>query len=182
MNKIFAGCLLLVLGALSAPAHAESLVGVNGSQYLLDRASPGAMRITELGTKVMKRRMYSLMCKWTYAAQGGASGTSLSLLDKNGKACVLPSGAIIRDVLFDFSTAATSGGSATLSVGTAQNGAGFKSALAVASATGLVAGIPVGTAATAIKLTADRTPTLTVSAATLTAGVMNAYIQFQLPE
>jgi hypothetical protein len=55
-------------------------------------------------------------------------------------------------------------------------------ATAFSAYTGLVAGVPVGTAATAIKLTADVKPTITIATAALTAGKLNVHIKYQISE
>lgn len=120
----------------------------------------------------------SLKCKYDFAVQGGAIG-AINLKDENGGNATIPDNAIIQHVLIDVITAPTSGGSATLAID-AQSAGDLRTALAVASFTGILAGNPVDTAASAIKLTADRAVTLTVATAALTAGVFNVYVRYTL--
>jgi ABC-type dipeptide/oligopeptide/nickel transport system permease subunit len=140
------------------------------------------MQKHQLGKKLMLQREYSVKCVYSYAVSGGTTTTTISLLDEDGRACVIPNKAIVRDVLIDVVTAPTSNGSATIALGTGQAANDIKTATGYGSFSALMAGIPVGTAATAIKMTADRTPIVTVATAALTAGKMNVHIKYQLSE
>ncbi len=116
-----------------------------------------------------------------FSVVGGAIGT-LALQDEQGVAAVLPVGSLILSVIFDFVTAVTSGGAATVSFG-CTSAVDLLAATAKASLTGLVAGIPVMTAATAVKVSTGTATlarrnfsvvaqplTATVATAALTAG------------
>lgn len=118
----------------------------------------------------------TLKVQYNFAVQGGAIGT-LSLLDDQGNAAIIPNKAIIAQVYIDWLTPCTSGGSATISL-QANSAGDLLNALAVASATGITAGIPVGTAGTMVKATADRTLKLVIATAALTAGVANIFVDF----
>ncbi len=107
---------------------------------------------------------------YDFAFHGGAIGAILLPL-------ALPANAIIFDGVIDVVTAPTSGGSATIALGF-NTATDMKAATAIASYTGLVALVPVGTAATAVKLTADRQLTLTVATAALTAGKVNFFFKY----
>jgi hypothetical protein len=137
----------------------------------------GVTSFTGLGT-ALDKHVNSLKCTYDFANQGGAIG-DIALKDFAGNNAVIPSGAIIRDVIIYVETALTSGGSATIAV-KAQSAADLKAATAVASYSlaAVLAGVPVGTAATAIALTADRTVTITVAVAALTAGKMHVYVDY----
>ncbi len=108
---------------------------------------------------------------YDFAVDGGA--TTL-ITPAAGVNYIIPSGSIIIGGVIDILTTFTSGGSATISVGLsagASGAAALKAATAVASWTaGLMAIIPLFTAATMIKMTANGTVTLTVAVAALTAG------------
>lgn len=117
-----------------------------------------------------------LKCVYSFAIQGGAVST-IKLLDDQGNAAILPSKAIITGVYCDFYTAFTSGGSATVALG-ANTTVDLLAATAVASCTGLVAGIPVSTAATSVKLTAQRQIAMTIAVAALTAGLANIFVEY----
>lgn len=166
---------------LSVSAFADSLAVTNAAQYDLNRFSPGAFSARQFGTKMMKQREYSVKCVYDFSVDGGAIG-AITLKDEQGKACVLPNKAIIRDVLIDVVTAPTSLGLATIALGAGVSAVDLKAATAIAAYTGLVAGIPVGSAATAIKLSADQSPIATIAVAALTAGKLNVHILYQLSE
>ncbi len=183
MKKYFEG-LYLALVALALCASnvwALSSSEVGSAEHKLNQASPGAMAETQLGTTLFREQVHTLKAVYDFAKQGGAVGT-VSLLGPDGKAAVLPKGAIVRDCLIDVLTAPTSGGSPTIALGTGQTGTDLKAATAIASYTGLVVCIPIGTAATAIKLTADRTSTATIATAALTAGKFNVLIHYELSD
>lgn len=114
------------------------------------------------GVKV-KRFTYS------FAANGGAQG-DVALTAVDG---ALPSGALVIDAWADVTVVFTSGGAATVAVKT-QAAADTNAADAISgapwSATGLKRMDALAAANGGIKLTADRTPVLTVGAADLTAG------------
>jgi hypothetical protein len=112
-----------------------------------------------------------VVATYDFAKHGGAVGT-VTLDD-----AVLPDNAIITQVWIDVITAPTSGGAATIAL-TAQSAADLKAATAIASYTGVVAGVPVGTAATAIKLTAERIVTATIATAALTAGKLKVFVEY----
>lgn len=150
-------------------------------EYQLNRGTE-AMRRAQLGTQITQHKVQVLKAVYDFSLQGGSSAGAVSLLDADGKAAVLPNKAIIKNVLIDVVTALTSGGSATVAIGSGQAANDLKAALAIASYTGRVAGVPVNTAATAIKLTANRTPTVTIATAPLTAGKLNIFIEYLLSD
>jgi hypothetical protein len=133
-----------------------------------------------LGTQLVSNKIQLLKCQYDFSKQGGVVGT-ISLKGPDGANCALPTKAIVNDVLIDVLTAPT-GATATIAVGTGQATNDIKAATAVASFTGLMDGVPVGSAATSIKLTADRTPTMTIATANLTAGKFNVFIEYLLSE
>ncbi len=175
--------LSLVLSFSGLTASALTQDQVQKAQFELNKASPNGMAVNKLGTIVMQREKQVLKATYNFSTQGGVFGSAITLKDGvTGADASLPKGAVVSDCLLDFRTAATSLGSATLSFSTGQSAADLKSALAVASATGLVTCIPVGTAATAIKLTANRTPTLTINSVSLTAGYVNVFIEYWMSD
>jgi hypothetical protein len=172
--------LISILAVLMASAAHADLASVNAATFQLDHGNLRA--INQVGTSVYKSRVHSAKCTYDFAVSGGSSSANIKLLDSKGQPCSLPNKAIIRDVLIDVITAPTSGGSATISLGSGVTAVDFKALTAIASYTGLVAGIPVGSAATAIKLAADQTPVAKIAVAPLTAGKFNVQIQYQLSE
>ncbi len=126
---------------------------------------------------------------YDFSVQGGVQGL-IKLLDEQGNPAVLPNGSLIMSVIIDHVTALTSGGSATIALG-ANSTNDLKAATAVASWTGLLAGVPVMTAATAVKVASGTVPiqrnnfyavgkaiTITVATADLTAGKFYAHVVF----
>jgi hypothetical protein len=119
-----------------------------------------------------------LQAVWDFSVQGGAVG-DIDLLDVFGKKALLPSGALIRDIAVHVETLVTSGGAATLAL-KSEGAADLLGATAVASfaANANLDGVPVGTAATVVRLTAERTLKLTVAVTALTAGKVHAFVDY----
>ncbi len=137
--------------------------------------APSAIDGLKLGD-IVSRELRTMVATYDFSVQGGAIG-SVNLKDLNGVDAKLPESAIIWHSLIDVITAPTSGGSATIAF-SAQSAGDIKAALAYGSYSGIVAGIPTGSAANAIKLTADRTLSATIATAALTAGKINVIIQY----
>ena len=117
---------------------------------------------------------------YDFSVLGGAVGT-IALLDRFGEKAKLPAGAIIKSVLINVETAATSGGLATLAF-SSEGAADLKAATAVASFSGdaLLDGVPDNTAANAILLTAERNISLVVAVAALIAGKVHVFCDYVL--
>jgi hypothetical protein len=177
MKQLFS---VLLLAMFAAQANAATQAEINAAQFNFNRGS-AAMAKHQLGTVVFKQRETSMKCTYDFSTQGGAVGT-VNLKAEDGKNCTIPKKAIIRDTLIDVVTAPTSGGSATIAIGSGASATDLKGATAIASYTGLVAGIPIGSAATAIKMAADQNPYITIATAALTAGKLNVHIKYQLSE
>lgn len=174
--------LLVGIALLATPASADGgkQVDLLADLYNLDNSAT-AGPISKLGAKVVRETSHVLKVYYDFSLVGGAVGT-VALKDANGKQPYLPKGAIVRDCIIDTITALTSGGSATVALGTGASGADLKAALGYASYTGRVACIPVGTAATAIKLTSNVQPTATIAAAAVTAGKLAILINYDLSD
>jgi hypothetical protein len=172
---------LIALGlSLFPSAQAATLADNSRLEFEANRINPEIAAKWKLGRILVRREQRLMKCKYDFAVQGGAVST-VNLVDEDGKACVVPKGAIIRDVMIDVITAGTTSASGTMAL-TAQSAGDLKAALAAASYTGLVAGIPVGTAATAIKMTADRTVQGTIATGALTAGKWYVLIEYILSD
>jgi hypothetical protein len=165
------------------------------SAFALDTAKEGALRQVlnstppgapvRLGTQISQGVVRLARANWSYSVQGGSSAADISLVDDEGKPFKLPNKAIIRSVLIDVQTAPTSvgAGASKASIAlTAQTSGDLKAAATVGTYSGLMAGIPVGSAATSIKLTADRTLKLTATTQALTAGKMSVLVEYYLSE
>lgn len=165
-----------ILSLLVLPVLAFATISAE-QEFALNRMNGTAQKYN-LGTNLAKTHGL-VVGKYSYAIQGGSSAADISLLrdlKDTSSTVVIPSGAIIKQVWFDVLTA-PSGGSLAFK---AQTTGDLKASLAAGSWTGIVAGIPVGTAATMIKMTADRTVKMTVGSGTLTQGKINAYIEYDL--
>lgn len=180
MKTFVFSILAFLCAATSALAQTEART--EEVQFKLNHGDIGAFGRDQVGTELIKHREHSLKCVYDFSVSGGSSAANINLLDEVGKACVLPKNAIIRDVLIDVVTAPTSGGLATISLGSGVSAVDFKAATAIATYSGLVAGIPIGSAATAIKLTGDKTPVAKIAVAPLTAGKLNIHIKYQLSQ
>lgn len=116
---------------------------------------------------------------WDFAVHGGAQGT-VNLVDDNGDTVELPDNAIITQVYLDVLEApASAGGDGTIAFG-ANTTTDLKGATDGDTLTGIVAGTPVGTAATMVKLTAARKLTATIGTEALTKGKIAAFVEFVL--
>lgn len=144
----------------------------------LNRASPGAMAKHHLGTRTVSGSIQIAKAKYDIAVQGGGTGTK-DLVGEDGKPVILPDKAVIVDCLIDVLTPGATSASGTVAL-TAQSAGDLKGTTAAASYTGRVACVPVGTAATAIKLTANRTLTYTIATGPLTNGKFWVYVYYIL--
>lgn len=142
----------------------------------IDLSANGTLK----GDFVVLQAKQILRAKYDFSISGGAVG-AIQLLDENGKPAVIPSKCIITKVLVDVITAPTSGGAATIALG-ANTSTDIKAATAIASYTGIVACVPVETAASAVKTTADRIVTATIATAALTAGKFYVMVEYIVSE
>jgi hypothetical protein len=150
-----------------------------------------------LGGQVVRRSVRVFKGTYDFSLQGGAIGT-ISLLDamqtyplsqptllgnsRTFPVLYLPPGFIVLNALIDVITAPTSGGSPTIAISTGVNAGDIKAATAYGSYTGLVAGIPVNTAATAVKVPLTTAQpgsiaTIAIATAALTAGKFNVHLE-----
>lgn len=117
--------------------------------------------------------------QYNFAADGGA----IALITPATN-FTLPANSIITNVIINSTTAVTSAGAATVSIGLSAGGGGAAAFLAATgkatfSVNALVQGIVVPQDATKwIKTTAAGTVTLTVAAAAVTAGVIEIYVHY----
>lgn len=116
---------------------------------------------------------------YDFASDGGAIG-SVNLKDEFGKAWTFPVGSIITRAFLDVITPCTTGASGTLALKV--NGTGdILAATAAASVTGLMDGVPVNTAATAIKVVTSAKPLVaTIATGALTAGKAYIFVEYLL--
>lgn len=178
-NAIVASLLAVISSALIAPSFAALPLPSN-IEFELNRGENFTKNA--LGTQVTTKGVKEMRLYYDFATMGGAVG-AISLQDfYDKKAANLPGKILITGCFIDVLTAPTSGGSATIALGTGQSTTDLKTATAIASYTGIVACVPVGTAATAIKITAAKTtfvvPKITIATAALTAGKLIVHVQY----
>lgn len=130
---------------------------------LITEAMLGAASASGLGVVRYAKSLYD------FAVDGGAIAAILPV-----SGAILPAKAIIQGGVLDIVTTFTSGGSATLALGTSA-GSSANSILAATAVASLTAGIttvliPKFTAATILKMTAAGTLQWTIATATMTAG------------
>jgi hypothetical protein len=114
--------------------------------------------------------------QYSFAVDGGAVGTITPAHNFS-----LPANAVITNVVINSTTAVTSGGSATVALGTTagSTASAFVAATAKASFSinAFVQGVPVPqTSSTFVKMSAAGQLQVTVATAALTAGVIEVYV------
>lgn len=194
MKKFLLRILLTSMGllqvAIPRPALALDFgrVDMDAFAIFLDHGNMNIASRYQMGSQLWTNEQRAVRCTFDFTAVGGAisaismrSSTVVSGVTPL-TTCLIPKGAIVMETLIDTITTPTSGGSATIALSTGQTAADLLAATAIASFTGITAGIPVGTAATAIKITADRTPTATIATAALTAGKFYVIINYNVSQ
>lgn len=107
---------------------------------------------------------------YSFAVDGGAVGV-IALSGATG----IPSGAIVTRSWIEVTTAPTSAGAATISVGV-EGAADIQAAAAISGAPWSTTGVKTGSAT--FKTTAARDVSITIGIAALTAGVFRVYVEY----
>ncbi len=192
MKTIFS---LLAVLLVALPSFAGTQAATKAAETALSTASPQAMQTYQLGSLVVGQKVWVLKAVYDFsvlskvASNAGVSGT-VPLRGLGATSLRLPKGALVTDCVIDVIVDLTGTSSATLSVSTGQTVGDLKTATAVTnytSGSGRIACVPVGSAATSIKLTADRTPSVGIlrqgsSPLAFTAGKMNVLIEYILSD
>ncbi len=135
--------------------------------------------------KALNQKRGVLKCPYDFAVQGGAVST-IKLLDDNGDPAILPLNAIITQVYFHIITAFVSTSNDGTIALTANSSGDLLAAVDAdtlpLSASHPGAGIPIGTAATMVILTAARQISLEIATHAMTAGKANFYVEFVLSD
>lgn len=142
---------------------------------------PDSFAGSGLGT-TLHRTLNCMKAAYSFAVNGGAIST-INLNDDLGNAAILPPNAVITRSFSNWTTLATSLGSATAALGSGASTTDLLAATAKASLTGLVEGVPTGTAATMVALGTTALGyqmSITIATAALTAGVANVYVFYVL--
>lgn len=185
MNK-FISILMLSLVSVSALAiTGPALPLAPEVKELANSGRQGAIQKIKLGSQLVDNKVQVLRAILDVTTIGGvASGSSVTLKDPEGGDATLPDNAIVRQVFIDTITAAASGSGSTptVSFGTDSTPTNFKAATGFTSYSGIVAGIPVGTAATAVKMSADSAVKAQVLAGSLSSGKIDLLIEYLISE
>lgn len=177
--KLFFSILMAFSLASCIPSFADTLSGVKDAQFGLNQGSPNMLQKHQLGTKVMLEKVHVTKAIYDFAVLGGAVGTKI-LRGVDGQPVVLPNKAVIVNCTLQVIT--DGAGAGTIAIGTGQATNDLKAAAnATDYDTGLMACIPVGTAATSILLTADRTMTATIATG-VTQGKFAVIVQYVIGE
>jgi hypothetical protein len=172
---------LLLVGTAQAASLTQA--ETKNAEVCLNKASPECMRKHQLGSLVLSGKKQVMKLSWDYATQGGASGTAMQLRSSaQTSGNYLPKGAIVSDCIIDIRQTIVTANGASMNIGTGQSSADLKNALSASAATGLVACIPVGTAASSVKLTDNRIPQVIFTSGTVTAGQMSVLIEYWLSD
>jgi hypothetical protein len=177
-------------------------------QDIEKRMNLGDLRYAPLqvGSQVVRRSVRVFKGVFDFAIQGGAIGTinlydqalapvtkpgmnlNVATLSSKYQPLVLPASFIILNVIIDVLTAFSTTGSPTVAFSSGVAANDIKTATATSSLTvGLVAGIPVNTAASAVKVPATQAapgaiPNVVVAVAALTAGKANVHFDGYLSD
>lgn len=179
--------LTLTLFLLSVNAYAASgdTVDTNRLRDVLNGTPPGAA--VRLGTKLVDRTLRTVRAKYDFSILGGFSTQSVggyALLDEENKPLKIPQNAIIRNVLVDVTGTVNSVSSlARISLGVNTPG-DLKVATAPTSYSSgsILAGVPVNTAATAIKVQGDESVVATITTNDLRSGKFFVIVDYSIAE
>jgi hypothetical protein len=129
------------------------------------------------------RRLKEAKGEYDFAAAGGAQGViTLRASADDSLGNQIPAGSVIEGGYLEVDTVPTSGGAATISVGS-EAAADIVAAAAISGApwstTGRKSIVPAFTGATTVKTTVSRALNITVATADLTAGKFRAVIFYR---
>lgn len=174
-----------LIALLVAGSSFGALPVTSGGAYQLDRASKLNLD-QKVGTNLYNAQQFGMKAVWSYAIQGGAANSDLTLQDPSGAAAKLPTGAIIKDCMIDVVTTPTSSTSSGTLAFSSNAVADLKAAAlghtGYLSSTGEYACIPDGTVGNAIQMASEATLKVRIGSEALTAGKINIWVEFVLSE
>lgn len=150
-----------------------------GQKFFLNRMNSVASK-TQLGTMLRQRKGTIKAIYDVSADPTRGTVASHNLLDEDGNAIVIPKGAIITQCYFDVITAFTSTGNNGTFAFNSEGAGDLLAAVDADTKSGVFAGVPVGTAATMIKMTAARTLQATVATNALLTGKLHCFVDYVL--
>ena len=145
-----------------------------GSQYTQTNVitSPSWSRVVN-----STNGLFAVRGTYDFAVDGGAISTITPVLG-----FTLPIYSVVYGGLINVITPGTTGASGTMAIGTSagSSSASIKAALAAASYTGILATIPICTAASAFKMTAAGNLQVVIATGTFTAGKWDIMLEYFL--
>lgn len=197
MKKFLLRILLTAMGLLSvaggSPAFALDLgrVDSDGLAVSLDHGNMSVFGRYNFGTLWENNDVHAVRCTYDFATLGGAAlaavnlqGSTIYSGSTTLSTCKLPQGAVVTSVFLDVITSLAVGSTTTaVSVSSGLSVGDLYATVASSSVTaGIRAGVPVGTAASALKITADSTPQINTGAWPLTGGKFYVLIQYLMSQ
>lgn len=176
MKNIFAILILLAssLEAQAAPRFTDAEI-----KFMGDGSAKSAI---PLGSQLIDRSVRVLQCRYDRSVDSGAVGTvTLREATSNKSPCSLPDDAIITQVWVDTITTMTStgnNGTIALQANSAGDLLATIDADTIDDTTAIFAGVPVGTAATMVKLTAARDIKMVIATNAILTGKLNVFIEY----
>jgi len=170
----------------SLPLFALSTTEVKTAEFQLNKGA--GLAANQLGSLVTTQKVWVLKGTYDYdvmkSVSGGTATGTISLRSPTKTSLRIPKNAIVTGCVIDVVTQPTSSaGTATMAFGTGQAGNDLKTATDVtALSAALYACVPDETVANSIKMTADRTPSITLISGTITAGKIHVLIKYILSD
>lgn len=178
--KTFLVTFLALVGLAHFTATAHALPSLPVVEHQLNNSAT-AGPASRLGTQVVSNKVQLLKCTYTVATQGGTTAAAINMKAVDGTNCTLPAGAIVKQVITHVIAAVTSGGTSTVAIGAAASNdlqvATDKGSLTLNA---LIAGVPVSTAATMVRLSSAKEVKVTNATTALDAGTLETFIEYYL--
>lgn len=174
---------LLVAIALFAPAIALAETP-KAVRDILNNSGISPLAAAQLGTELVDNQVRALRANYDFSIQAGSSAANFPIFLKgpDGSSAIIPNKAIIKSVYIDTVTALVDVSTGVRLAFGANTDVDLKAATASGSFTGVIAGIPVDTAATAVKATADRALKMTVTGGNISSGKLNVFVTYMVSE
>ena len=175
MKKIIIA-LALLLPSLTFAAKPKEV------RDILNYSGLSALQASQLGTEVVDGSVKLMRANYDFSVQGGSSAATIFLKAPDGSSAAIPNKAIITSVYIDTVTSLVDVSTGVRLAFGANTDVDLKALTASSSFTGIIAGIPVETAASAVKMTADRSLTMKVAGGNISAGKINVFVKYMVSE
>ena len=172
---------LLVALALLAPSFAMAATPKE-VRDILNNSGLSSLQASQLGTEVVDGVVKTMRANYNFSVQGGSSSATMFLKAPDGSSAAIPNKAIIKSVYIDTVSSIVDVSTGVRIAFGANTDVDLKASTASGSFTGIIAGIPVDTAATAVKMTADRPLTMKVTGGNISSGQLNVFVTYLVSE